>query len=161
MVYSNKDATSKRWHLWEIDVRFALNSTQGGASGSTRLISAILSIWMQKIGGNTGADQRLVGRLHHPALFVHPDAGVSSRSAVTSQLRRGMQGLRKHCYTHPAQRPALARLVVSDGPSCCATTRDEAAAPLAERGPQGGSACTLRIWSRHAPLRRRLCNAEI
>ena len=28
-VNSHTNATSKRWHLWEIDLRFALNSTPG------------------------------------------------------------------------------------------------------------------------------------
>ena len=27
LVNSHTNATSKRWHLWEIDLRFALNST--------------------------------------------------------------------------------------------------------------------------------------
>ena len=29
LVNSHTNATSKRWHLWEIDLRFALNSTPG------------------------------------------------------------------------------------------------------------------------------------
>ena len=29
LVNSHTNATSKRWHLWEIDSRFALNSTRG------------------------------------------------------------------------------------------------------------------------------------
>ena len=29
LVNSHATATSKRWHLWEIDLRFALNSTPG------------------------------------------------------------------------------------------------------------------------------------
>ena len=32
LVNSHKNATSKRWHLWEVDVRFALNSTPGWTS---------------------------------------------------------------------------------------------------------------------------------
>jgi len=31
LVSSNTNATSNRWHLWEIDSRFALNSTPGWA----------------------------------------------------------------------------------------------------------------------------------
>ena len=29
VVNAHTNATSKRWHLWEIDLRFALNSTPG------------------------------------------------------------------------------------------------------------------------------------
>ena len=29
LVNSNTNATSKKWHLWEIDLKFALNSTPG------------------------------------------------------------------------------------------------------------------------------------
>ena len=29
LVNSHRNASSKRWHLWEIDLRFALNSTPG------------------------------------------------------------------------------------------------------------------------------------
>ena len=29
LVNSNANATSKRWHLWDVDLRFALNSTPG------------------------------------------------------------------------------------------------------------------------------------
>jgi len=29
LVNSHTNATSKRWHLWEMDLRFALNSTPG------------------------------------------------------------------------------------------------------------------------------------
>ena len=29
LVTSHTNATSKRWHLWEIDLRFTLNSTPG------------------------------------------------------------------------------------------------------------------------------------
>jgi len=29
LVNSHTNATSKRWHLWEIDLRFALNSAPG------------------------------------------------------------------------------------------------------------------------------------
>ena len=31
--HSHTNATSKRWHLWEIDLRFALNSTPGWGEG--------------------------------------------------------------------------------------------------------------------------------
>ena len=33
LVHSYTTATSKRWYLWEIDLRFALNSTPGWACG--------------------------------------------------------------------------------------------------------------------------------
>jgi len=29
LINSNANATSKKWHVWEIDLRFALNSTAG------------------------------------------------------------------------------------------------------------------------------------
>ena len=29
LVNTHTDAISKRWHLWEIDLKFALNSTPG------------------------------------------------------------------------------------------------------------------------------------
>ena len=32
LVNSDTNVTSKRWHLWEIDLRFALNSTPGWLS---------------------------------------------------------------------------------------------------------------------------------
>ena len=39
LVNSHTDATSKRWHLWEIDSRFGLNSTPGW---SERQVSRVL-----------------------------------------------------------------------------------------------------------------------
>ena len=40
VVNSHTNATSKRWHLWEIDLRFALNSTPGWVSNVSPFRSA-------------------------------------------------------------------------------------------------------------------------
>jgi len=36
LVNSHTNAISKMWHLWEIDLRFVLNSTPGWRKPSTR-----------------------------------------------------------------------------------------------------------------------------
>ena len=45
LVDSHTNATSKRWHLWEINLKFALNSTPGWREGSHELDQAKARIW--------------------------------------------------------------------------------------------------------------------
>jgi len=89
LVNSHTNVTSKRWHLWEIDLRFALNSTPGWlglatrldtpASGRARLkdegtrarveCGKLLGAWL--VGSNTNRLQPLHEVPEHPVWIVN------------------------------------------------------------------------------------------
>jgi len=61
-VSPHTNATSKRWQLWDIDLRFALNSTPGlvsrNVSRSASHVQVFPSIWafLKQQGGKLGLD---------------------------------------------------------------------------------------------------------
>ena len=56
LVNSHTNATSKRWHLWEIDLRFALNSTPGWGRDSNP------NLCCRAVKANSRSKNRAFGR---------------------------------------------------------------------------------------------------
>ena len=139
LVNSHTNATSKRWHLWEIDLRIALNSTTGWGGGPAS-------------EGRTGAKRAAQGtpsssrRTCTPALRAHAVSGFrvkgsgfrvqgSGSRVQGSGLRFRVQGSvrRRAVGAHAPQRCARR------GPhQLRATTRGERNPPPAQRRNLGG-----------------------
>ena len=58
----HSNATSKRWHLWEIDLRFALNSTPGWEREDLATVGLSLFLWGESrtLWGRTRGSARSV-----------------------------------------------------------------------------------------------------
>ena len=79
LVDSHTNATSKTWHLWEIDLRFALNSTPGW--GRCRKARSPRALWVVRVGGDDGELR--------PWYYIYVDSIESRliRRVTRSQLR--------------------------------------------------------------------------
>ena len=63
LVNSHSETTSNRWHLWEIDLRFALRSTPGkGGGGGCRERASTDGTEGEVLSGDRALGQRVVRR---------------------------------------------------------------------------------------------------
>ena len=60
VVNSHSNAASKRWHLWDIDLRFTLNSTPGWEQEDLATVVLSLFIWGRFSLSFSGMDHALV-----------------------------------------------------------------------------------------------------
>ena len=90
-VYSHTNATSKRWHLWEIDLRFALNSTPGWIG---RRVLPRGQAWRQNYVKVRGVD------LHDAVGCTRVVGEADGPRAVDVRCCVVLDGVHVHCLRH-------------------------------------------------------------
>ena len=105
-VNSHTNATSKRWHLWEIDLRFALNSTPGwlehfeplrGATCS-KFHETVKAIYSTRVFLNFDLSPSIQtqGRLLAGGARLYP--GIRARAGAAPQHLETLHGPQEACH---------------------------------------------------------------